>query len=58
MREAWAEGIEHRLQLGVLVDAGLADTADLTAAGWEPALLATIERAAGWGRARRKTATA
>ncbi len=58
VREAWAEGIEHRLQLGVLVDAGLADTADLTAAGWEPALLATIERAAGWGRARRKTATA
>lgn len=54
VREAWAEGIEHRVQLGVLVDAGLADTADLAAAGWEPALLAAVERAAGWGRARRK----
>jgi integrase len=58
VREAWAEGVEHRLQLGVLVDAGLTGTADLAAAGWEPALLAAIERAAGWGRARRKAASA
>ena len=58
VREAWAEGVEHRLQLGVLVDAGLAETADLAAAGWEPALLAAIERAAGWGRARHAAPTA
>jgi integrase len=54
VREAWAQGIEHQVQLGVLADAGLTDTAALTAAGWESALLAAIERAAGWGRARRK----
>jgi hypothetical protein len=53
VREAWAEGIEHRVQLGVLADAGLRETADLAAAGWEPALLTAIDRAAGWGRPRR-----
>ncbi|POX58853.1 hypothetical protein C3492_35575 [Streptomyces sp. Ru62] len=50
LRAAWAEGIEHAMQLSALVDAGLTDTADLTAAGWEPALLDAVERAAGWGR--------
>ncbi|MEW2265981.1 hypothetical protein [Streptomyces sp. NPDC047868] len=50
LRAAWAEGIEHAMQLSALVEAGLTDTADLTAAGWEPALLDAIERAAGWGR--------
>ncbi|MEV6425036.1 hypothetical protein [Streptomyces sp. NPDC051662] len=49
-RAAWAEGIEHMMQLSALTEAGLTDTADLTAAGWEPALLKAIERAAGWGR--------
>ncbi|MGW3414606.1 hypothetical protein [Streptomyces sp. NPDC000888] len=49
-RAAWAEGIEHVMQLSTLVEAGLTDTADLAAAGWEPALLAAIERALGWGR--------
>ncbi|WP_063892320.1 MULTISPECIES: hypothetical protein [unclassified Streptomyces] len=50
LRAAWAEGIEHAMQLSALVEVGLTDTADLTAAGWEPALLDAIERAAGWGR--------
>ncbi|MGW3200159.1 hypothetical protein ACWDBD_37445 [Streptomyces sp. NPDC001118] len=50
LRAAWAEGIEHTMQLSVLVEAGLTDTADLTAAGWEPSLLKAIDRAAGWGR--------
>lgn len=49
-RAAWAEGIEHVMQLSTLAEAGLTDTADLAAAGWEPALLAAIERALGWGR--------
>jgi hypothetical protein len=38
------------MQMSALVEAGLTDTADLTAAEWEPALLDTVERAAGWGR--------
>ncbi|MGV9277692.1 hypothetical protein [Streptomyces griseosporeus] len=50
LREAWAEGIEHTMQLSVLAEAGLADTESLTAAGWEPSLLKAIDRAAGWGR--------
>ncbi|MFC9803320.1 hypothetical protein ACFWGE_21425 [Streptomyces bacillaris] len=49
-RAAWAEGIEHTMQLFALTEAGLTETADLAAAGWEPALLTAIERAAGWGR--------
>jgi integrase len=53
VREAWAEGIEHALQLSVLADAGLADDAVLAAAGWEPVLLDAIDRALGWRRARR-----
>jgi integrase len=57
VREAWAEGIEHRVQLGALADAGLKDTAGLAAAGWEPVLLDAIDRAAGWDRARRKATT-
>ncbi|MDX3867229.1 hypothetical protein [Streptomyces europaeiscabiei] len=50
VRAAWAEGIEHAMQLSALTEAGLNETADLAAAGWEPALLAAIERAMGWGR--------
>ncbi|WP_328418538.1 site-specific integrase (plasmid) [Streptomyces violaceus] len=50
VREAWAEGIEHVMQLSTLAEAGLADDAGLAAAGWEPALLKAIDRATGWGR--------
>ncbi|MGW3154540.1 hypothetical protein [Streptomyces sp. NPDC001089] len=50
VREAWAEGIEHAMQLTALTEAGLTDAADLAAAGWEPALLDAIDRAIGWGR--------
>ncbi|GAA0897895.1 hypothetical protein GCM10009574_078340 [Streptomyces asiaticus] len=50
-----AEGIEHVLQLSVLTDVGLADDAALAAAGCEPVLLDAVDRAMGWGRARRKT---
>ncbi|MCY0947287.1 tyrosine-type recombinase/integrase [Streptomyces antarcticus] len=50
VRDAWAEGIEHSVQLSVLADAGLTDEASLAAAGWEPALLAAIDRGQGWGR--------
>lgn len=50
VREAWAEGIEHTVQLSVLADAGLVDDAALAAAGWEPVLLAAIDRSQGWGR--------
>ncbi|MEW1551329.1 hypothetical protein [Streptomyces tsukubensis] len=57
LREAWAEGIEHTVQLSVLAEEGLADTADLAAAGWEPTLLAAVDRAVGWGRpSKAKTA--
>ncbi|MFE5190039.1 hypothetical protein [Streptomyces sp. NPDC056628] len=56
MRAAWAEGVEHAMQLSALVEVGLTDTADLTAVGWEPALLDAIERAAGWGRPSRAKA--
>ncbi|MCX4682617.1 site-specific integrase [Streptomyces sp. NBC_01433] len=49
-RAAWAEGIEHMMQLSALTEAGLTAAADLTAAGWDPTLLKAIERAAGWGR--------
>ncbi|WP_157867755.1 hypothetical protein [Streptomyces prasinus] len=50
VRAAWAEGIEHAMQLSALTEAGLTETADLAAAGWEPTLLTAIERAMGWGR--------
>ncbi|MFD9033326.1 hypothetical protein ACFVZW_19560 [Streptomyces sp. NPDC059567] len=50
VRAAWAEGIEHAVQLSVLADAGLPDDASLAAAGWEPVLLAAIDRGRGWGR--------
>ncbi|MCX5278298.1 hypothetical protein [Streptomyces virginiae] len=50
VRGAWAEGIEHVVQLSVLADAGLTDDASLAAAGWESALLAAIDRSHGWGR--------
>lgn len=50
VRNAWAEGIEHTVQLAVLASTGLTDDAALTAAGWEPALLAAIDRSQGWGR--------
>ncbi|MFD8803326.1 hypothetical protein [Streptomyces atroolivaceus] len=42
--DACAEGIEHSVQLAVLADAGLPDTASLAAVGWEPVLLAAIDR--------------
>ncbi|WP_037603743.1 hypothetical protein [Streptacidiphilus rugosus] len=47
VRDAWAEGIEHHVQLGVLGKAGLRSDADLAAAGWEPTLLTAVQRAAG-----------
>lgn len=50
VRDAWAEGIEHTVQLSVLADAGLIDDASLAAAGWELVLLAAIDRSQGWGR--------
>ncbi|MFE4539686.1 hypothetical protein ACFRKB_32250 [Streptomyces scopuliridis] len=50
VRAAWAEGIEHTMQLSALTGAGLTGSASLAAAGWEPALLAAIDRATGWGR--------
>ncbi|NEE37976.1 hypothetical protein G3M53_72835, partial [Streptomyces sp. SID7982] len=50
VRDAWAEGIEHSVQIQVLADAGLSDTASLAAAGWEPVLLAAVDREQGWGR--------
>lgn len=50
VRDAWAEGIEHTVQLSTLADAGLPDTASLAAAGWEPVLLDAIDRGQGWGR--------
>ncbi|MGK4578460.1 hypothetical protein [Kitasatospora sp. HPMI-4] len=50
VRDAWAAGIEHRVLLGVLGEAGLRGTAELAAAGWEPALLAALDRAIGWGK--------
>lgn len=53
LRAAWAEGIEHQVLLAALADAGLHDTAALAAAGWDPALLHAIDRAAGHGRAQR-----
>ncbi|MEV5950397.1 hypothetical protein [Streptomyces sp. NPDC051993] len=56
VRDAWAEGIEHTVQLSTLADAGLPDTASLAAAGWEPVLLASIDRGQGWGRPSRATA--
>lgn len=56
VRDAWAEGIEHTAQLSVLADAGLTGDAALAAAGWEPALLAAIDRGQGWGRPSRAAA--
>ena len=56
VRDAWAEGVEHTLQLSVLADAGLTDNASLTAAGWEPALLTAIDRGQGWGRPSKASA--
>ncbi|MEU3978120.1 hypothetical protein [Streptomyces bacillaris] len=58
VREAWAEGIEHTVQLSTLADAGLPDTASLAAAGWEPVLLAAIDRGQGHGRPSRAAAAA
>ncbi|MFC7639592.1 hypothetical protein ACFQWA_27845 [Streptomyces thermogriseus] len=50
LREAWAEGVEHALQVAALAEAGVAGTEELTAAGWDPYLLKAVDRAAGWGR--------
>ena len=57
VHEAWAESIEHTVQLYVLADVGLPDNAALAAAGWEPALLAAIDRATGWGHPSKAAAT-
>ncbi|MFL4496486.1 hypothetical protein ACJ6WD_35390 [Streptomyces sp. VTCC 41912] len=53
---AWAEGIEHAVQLSALTEAGLHDDAALAAAGWEPTLLAAVDRSLGWGRPSRAAA--
>ncbi|MFF7234509.1 hypothetical protein [Streptomyces sioyaensis] len=53
---AWAQGIEHSVQLSTLTEAGLRDDAALAAAGWEPALLAAVDRSLGWGRPSRAAA--
>ncbi|WP_314254513.1 hypothetical protein [Streptomyces sp. DSM 40907] len=50
MHDAWAEGIEHTVQLSTLAHVGLPDTASLAAAGWEPVLLEAIDRGQGRGR--------
>ncbi|MFD3484993.1 hypothetical protein [Streptomyces sp. NPDC058665] len=50
VRAAWAEGIEHTVQLSVLAEAGLPDDASLAAAGREPVLLTAIDRGQSWGR--------
>ncbi|MFD5342289.1 hypothetical protein ACFWJY_00585 [Streptomyces anulatus] len=50
VRAAWSQGIEHVVQLHALADAGLADVASLAAVGWEPVLLAAIDRGLGWGQ--------
>lgn len=44
LREAWREGIEHRVQLEVLGAAGLF-AMDVPRAGWEPELLRALDRA-------------
>ncbi|GLW04173.1 hypothetical protein [Streptomyces lavendulae] len=56
VRDAWAEGVEHTVQLTVLAEAGLTDSIALAAAGWEPVLLAAIDRSSGWGRPSKATA--
>ncbi|MFF9483019.1 hypothetical protein [Streptomyces sp. NPDC014733] len=56
--EAWAEGVEHAVQLAVLAEAGLHADVALAAAGWEPALLAAVDRARGAGRPTRAVAAA
>ncbi|WP_405443108.1 hypothetical protein OG373_36975 [Streptomyces avidinii] len=45
------------MQLQVLADAGLPDTASLAAAGWEPVLLDAIDRGQVWGRPSKAAAT-
>lgn len=57
VRDAWAEGIEHTVQLSTLAEAGLLDTASLAGAGWEPVLLDAIDRGQGWGRPSKAAAS-
>lgn len=45
LREAWREGIEHRVQLDVLGASGLF-ALDIPRTGWEPELLRALDRAA------------
>jgi integrase len=45
LREAWREGIEHRVQLAVLASSGLL-ALDVQRTGWEPELLRALDRAA------------
>ncbi|MET9694405.1 hypothetical protein ABZY81_39350 [Streptomyces sp. NPDC006514] len=56
VRDAWAEGIEHTVQLTTLADLRLSDTVSLAAAGWEPVLLDAIDRSQGWGRSSKAAA--
>ncbi|WP_415962042.1 hypothetical protein [Streptomyces sp. 021-4] len=45
LREAWREGIEHRVQLAALDSSGLF-ALDIPRTGWEPELLRALDRAA------------
>ncbi|WP_404798756.1 hypothetical protein [Streptomyces pristinaespiralis] len=45
LREAWHQGIEHRVQLAALGASGL-PALDVPRAGWEPELLRAMDRAA------------
>ncbi|WP_338715992.1 tyrosine-type recombinase/integrase (plasmid) [Streptomyces acidiscabies] len=45
LREAWREGIEHRVQLAALGSSGLS-ALDIPRTGWEPELLRALDRAA------------
>ncbi|WP_431776516.1 hypothetical protein [Streptomyces cucumeris] len=45
LREAWREGIEHRVQLSALGASGLF-ALDIPRTGWEPELLRALDRAA------------
>ncbi|AVI00046.1 hypothetical protein C5L38_33745 (plasmid) [Streptomyces sp. WAC00288] len=47
LREAWRQGIEHRVQLAALQSGGLL-ALDIPRSGWEPELLRALERAAGF----------
>ncbi|MFD9138515.1 hypothetical protein ACFVZA_40215 [Streptomyces bottropensis] len=56
VRDAWAECVEHTVELSVLAETGLADDAALAAVGWGPVLLVAIDRSQGWGRPSKASA--